>query len=176
MPKSSSGGAPRKIPVPILLEKTPADVIGEEFSSGSATSKTAAAILVKQDRGFVIPSAAQKKNLVVGFAKRGMVIYGKAFDIVRFPGKVDLDILEEVERNLDWITIYEIKSTRKPLRDDFLGFFFALTAAEILVAQSLKKRFKFIFVNIKSGAHLELTMNQIFGRAKGIYPTWSVLF
>jgi len=87
-----------------------------------------------------------------------------------------LNDLEDVERHLDGITLYEIKSTNRDVGASFEGYFFGLTAAELLVSQSLKDRFKFIFVDINTGKHLELTLSQIFARAKGIYPTWSILF
>ena len=105
-----------------------------------------------------------------------MIVYGKAFDIVRLSGQVDLNHLEEVERHLERVTLYEIKSTAKEVGADFEGYFFGLTAAELLVSQSLKSRFKFVFVNILTGVHLELSLSQMFARAKGIYPTWSILF
>ncbi len=148
----------------------------EEFISGQSTARKAAAILVAKRAGFRVPTARQKQNLAVAFAKRGMVVYGKAFDIVRTSGDVDLDDLDEVEQNLGKITIFEIKSTRKTLKGDFSKYFFALTAAEVLVAQSLKKNFKFVFVNTTTGDFLELDLVGIFAKAKGIYPTWSISF
>jgi hypothetical protein len=105
-----------------------------------------------------------------------MVVYGKAFDIVRTSGIVNLDDLTEVEQHLNKITIFEIKSTRKKLKPDFSKYFFALTAAEVLVAQSLKKNFKFVFVNTTTGDFLELDLVGIFAKARGIYPTWSICF
>lgn len=126
--------------------------------------------------GFAIPTPKQKKNLVVAFAKRDMIVYGKAFDVVRLSGQVDLNDLQEVERHLERVTLYEIKSTAKEVGSDFEGYFFAVTAAELLVSQSLKSRFKFVFVNTITGAHRELSVSQMFARAKGIYPTWSILF
>lgn len=155
-----------------LLAKEP-DVI---LTSGSGTAKRAAEVLIAKDLGFFVPSGKQKKNLVVAFAKRDMVIYGKAFDIVRLSGAVDLDSLDDVESNLDKIQIFEIKSTRKEIPADFSGYFFALTAAEVLVAQSLKKYFRFIFVNVNTGDFLEMNMRDIFVKSRGIYPTWSILF
>ena len=74
------------------------------------------------------------------------------------------------------VTIFEIKSTKKKLQSNFAGYFFALTAAEVLVAQSLKKQFKFVFVNTTTREYLEMDLADIFTRAKGIYPTWSVSF
>lgn len=142
----------------------------------NATARRAAQILVGKGLGFAVPTARQKKNLVVAFAKRDRIVYGKAFDVVRLSGRVDLDDLEDVERHLKQLTLYEIKSTAKKCADDFRGHFFSITAAEILVSQSLRDQFKFVFVNIQTNNHLELTLSEMFGRAKGIYPGWSISF
>lgn len=146
------------------------------LDSGSATAGKAARLLVEKKLGYLILTAKQKKNVVVAFAKRDMVVYGKAFDVVRLAQPVDLDSLEDVEANLSKILVCEIKSTKKDVSADFRGYFFALTAAEVLVAQSLKAQFRFIFVNTVSGAHMELKLNEIFAKARGIYPTWSISF
>ncbi len=147
-----------------------------EFQSGQQTAKAAAAILVAKKAGFIIPTGRQRQNLLVAFAKRGKVVYGKAFDVVKLSGSVDLDDLAQVEKHLEQVTVFEIKSSRKKLRSDFSGYFFALTAAEVLVAQSLKKQFGFVLVNTGTREHLEMSLSEIFARAKGIYPTWSICF
>ena len=147
-----------------------------EFQSGQKTAKAAAAILVAKKAGFIIPTGKQRQNLLVAFAKRGKVVYGKAFDVVKLSGLVVLDELAEIEKHLEHVKVFEIKSTRKKLRSDFSGYFFALTAAEVLVAQSLKKQFGFVLVNTGTGEHLEMSLSEIFSRAKGIYPTWSICF
>jgi hypothetical protein len=128
--------------------------MADEFISGQSTARKAAAILAAKNAGFWVPTARQKQNLAVALAKRGMV----------------------VEKHLSKITIFEIKSTRKKLKPDFSKYFFALTAAEVLVAQSLKKNFRFVFVNTTTGDFLELDLVGIFARARGIYPTWSISF
>ena len=122
-----------------------------------------------------MPTARQKLNLLIAFAKKGKVVYGRAFDILKLSGSVALDDLEDVEANLSKITVYEIKSTRKKLNSDFSNYFFSLTGAEVLVAQSLKKQFKFALVNTSTREHLELDLAQLFGRARGIYPGWSLM-
>lgn len=147
----------------------------EQFQTGQKTARKAAAILVSKNVGFVIPTAREKLNLLVAFAKRGKVVYGRAFDIVKLTEPVDLADLAEVEKSLSGITIFEIKSTRKILKADFSAFFFSLTGAEVHVAQSLKKQFKFALVNTTTGEHLELDLAEIFGRAKGIYSGWSIM-
>ena len=140
------------------------------------TARQAAEVLVGKSLGFAIPTPKQKKNLVVAFAKRDMIVYGKAFDVIRLSGQVDLNDLGEVERHLEQVTLYEIKSTAKECGGDFRGYFFSLTAAELLVSQSLKDRFKFVFVNIHTRNHVELTLSEMFARARGIYPSWSIFF
>jgi hypothetical protein len=147
-----------------------------DFQSGQQTAKKAAAILVSKNLGFFVPSARQKQNLLMAFAKKGKVVYGKAFDIVKLSGPVALDDLSDLEETLEHVTILEIKSTKKTLNPDFSKFFFALTAGEVLVAQSLKKQFRFVFVNTATGEHLEMNLQEIFARARGIYPTWSISF
>ncbi len=147
-----------------------------EFQSGQKTAKAAAAILVAKKAGFVIPTEKQRQNLLVAFAKKSKVVYGKAFDVVKTSIPVDLDSLAEIEKHFEQIKIFEIKSTNRKLRPDFSGYFFALTAGEVLVAQSLKKQFGFVLVNTGTGAHMETTLSGIFARAKGIYPTWSICF
>lgn len=124
-----------------------------ELQSGQTTAKKAAAILVAKKVGFIIPTAKQRQNLLVAFAKKGKVVYGKAFDVIKVSAAVDLDDLSKIENHLEDITVFEIKSSRKTLRPDFSGYFFALTGAEVLVAQSLKKQFKFALVNTKTCEH-----------------------
>lgn len=152
------------------------DELVVEFQSGQKTANVAAAILVAKKAGFILPTGKQRQNLLVAFAKKGKVVYGRAFDVVKLSGSVDLNDLAEVEKHLAKITVFEIKSTRKKLRPDFSGYFFGLTAAEVLVAQSLKKQFGFVLVNTSTREHIEMSLSEIFARAKGIYPTWSICF
>ena len=146
------------------------------FTTGNATAKKAVAILVNKNIGFMLPTLKQRQNLLIAFVKKNMVVYGRAFDIVKLLGEVNLDDLASVEKNLDKIRIYEIKSTNKNLAPDFSKYFFGISAAEVLVAQSLKGYFKFIFVNINTGDFIEMDVVQMFARAKGIYPSWSISF
>jgi hypothetical protein len=145
-------------------------------ASRNQTAKRAAQILLHSNSGFVLPTAKQKRLLLVEFARRNLVVYGKAFDVVKLAGSVNLDDASEIERNLDKIVLCEIKSSGRKLPADFKGYFFALTTAELLVAQNLKQRFRFILVNTATSTYLELTLQELFGRARGIYPTWSIMF
>ena len=80
-------------------------------ASRNQTAKRAVQILLATKKGFVLPSAQQKKRLQVEFMKRNLVLYGNAFDVLKVVGKVNLDDAAEIERNLDRITVCEIKST-----------------------------------------------------------------
>ncbi len=148
----------------------------EDWQSGQQTAKKACEILVALNDGFVVPTSRQKANLLVAFAKKGKLVYGRAFDIVKSPTQVNLDELSDVEKNLRNLTIFEVKSTRKRLKPDFSAFFFGLSGAEVLVAQSLREQFRFAFVNTTTGDHMELTLAEVFSKAKGIYSTWSISF
>ncbi len=136
-------------------------------SSTQSTAKRAAEILVAKGEGFTIPTAAQRQILLVAFAKKGKLVYGKAFDVVKGPVDAEYNDSQYVETHLSDLTIYEIKSTRKDLPPDFSGYFFALTAAELLVAQSLKKQFRFAFVNTRTEDYIECELSEIFARRKG---------
>jgi hypothetical protein len=155
-----------ELDIPLVLAET----------SRNQTANRAARILCAKNVGFVIPTARQKRLLLVEYARCNLVLYGKAFDVVKLSGKVDLDDEDDVRKNLDNIAICEIKSTSKKLPEDFKGYFFALTAGELLVAQCLKRRFRFVFVNTSTGSFLELSLPDVLARARAVYPTWSISF
>ena len=142
------------------------------------TAQNAIKILIEKNRDFKEPTKKERENLLMAYAKKNKVLYNRAFDIVKVKGKnVNLKEFEDVVSNLDRITIYEVKSTsRDNIDKKFKNYFFALTTAELLIAQSLKDHFKFIFVNTKTGDDLELTLNEIFKKSRGIYPSWSIRF
>ena len=140
------------------------------------TARAAAQILVDKNVGFIVPTAHQRNVLLVAFAKTGAVIYGRAFDLVKAPSTVNLDDEKSVTEHLNQITIFELKSTKRKLDKNFRSYFFSMSTAELLVAQSLGKRFKFVFVNVQTKEHRELTLLEIYQNARGIYPSWSIRF
>lgn len=146
--------------------------------SKQVTAKKAVEILVNSNKGFKEPSKIERQNVLIAFAKKNKVVYGKAFDIIKISGEAfSLENIEEVEKNLNKIIIYEVKSTsKKSIESKFGKYFFGLTTAELLVAQNLKNQFKFIFVNTLTNETMELTVKEVFERAKGIYPVWSIQF
>lgn len=142
-----------------------------------STEQEAKNLLAKKHKGFLIPTSKQKKNLAQAFVLSDYIIYGKAFDAIKSSIIIDLDNVKDIIEKLDDITLYEIKSTNKnELNNNFDKYFFGLTTAELLVAQNLKDKYKFIFVNIITEECLELTLQEVFAKAKNIYPTWSIQF
>ena len=129
------------------------------------------------DDKFVVPTSTQRQKLLVEFAKTGAVIYGKAFDIVKLNAQIDLNDSDDVGSNLKNVTLYEIKSTKShKVDEEFGGYFFSMSTAELLVAQSLGERYKFVFVNTVTRNKKGLSLTEIYARARSIYPTWSIRF
>lgn len=159
----------------------------EELVRGSSqqTAKMALEILEKledPDYLYKTPSANERRALLRVFAGKGKVLYGKAFDMVR----INKETIQVGEMTEEWIeahfkaiTIAEVKATKqKKIKPDFRGYFFGLTAGELLVAQSLAKQYIFLFVNIHTpnAVPLALSLQEVYGTAKSVYPTWSIRF
>ena len=141
------------------------------------TARLAEEILIGSNPLFKAPNASERNNLAMAFAKRNKVIYGRAFDIVKCPNNIDLTSLQDTVSNWRNITLCEIKSTsRKNVDDEFKGFFFSISTAELLVAQSLGKQYQFVFVNTLNRNYREFTLQDVYRNSKRIYPTWSVSF
>jgi hypothetical protein len=75
-----------------------------EKGSNKATAATARLLLCTKDSGFRILTGRQKAQLVVEFAKRGMIVYGQAFDLVHCDPGLNLSSESEVAKALDYIS------------------------------------------------------------------------
>lgn len=105
--------------------------------AGHRTARAAVELLVAADPRYC-PTRPERDALLVGFAKRRMTLNGAAFDAVRLDRPTDLSNSDAIATDLDVITICEVKSTNRPrLKADLKGYFFNITAAELLTAQSL---------------------------------------
>lgn len=161
-----------------LVTPKGADAVAELARSGAKqTAKRAIEILLAKDAAFRAPNVREREALAIAFAMKRKIIYGAAFDVVRLARQVELSDPQQILADFDAIELLEVKSTnRASIDSEFAGYFFALTTAELLVAQSLGAQFKFAFVNTVTEDHLELSLRDIFARARGIYPTWSIKF
>ena len=143
--------------------------------SQKQTAHRATEILCNKKRGFRELFATERTNLAAAFARKNKVVYGKAFDLVKCKKVINFQDENDISDNLDLITVYEVKSTnQKNMPKDFAGYFFDLTTAELLVAQSLGDQYKFAFVNTITGNFMELTITRVYARAKKIYPKWAI--
>jgi hypothetical protein len=141
-----------------------------------ATAKIATEFLVSLNRGFCVLSKIQRRNIVVAYAELGLVLYGKAFDLIRCDLSVNYDDPKDIRRNLKKLVIYEIKSTNKrAVKEDFSRYFFSISTAELLTAQNMGERYRFAFVNTITRTYMDLSLKEVFVKARGIYP-WSIQF
>jgi len=88
----------------------------------------------------------------------------------------NLDDDDDIARVMPTLRLYEVKSSSRTLKPGFADYFFSFSTAELLVAQSLRDNFRFAFVNIHSGEVLDLSLREVFAKARAIYPSWSVKF
>lgn len=140
-----------------------------------ATERSAKDILCAGDCRYRIPTGAQKKALLVGFAMCGKALVGAAYDAVRLEGEVDLDDYHDVAARNDRIVLIEVKSTgQEKIGSDLSGYFFNITSAELVIAQTLKDQYRFAFLNTVRGDWQELTLSEVMGRAKAIYPAFHI--
>lgn len=149
----------------------------QQKSINAATSRRAIDILLSEHDGFNRPTRLERRELHVGFAMRGFALPGAAYDIIRVDGDVDLADCKSIAKNLDAITLYEIKSTnRAAMKDDLKGYFFNITATELLVAQTLGERFKFGFVNVLTGSLSTLSLAEVMAKSRAFYPAFHIRF
>jgi len=141
------------------------------------TAKKAAEILLSMGQGYVVPTGPQRRHLLVAFAERGLTLYGQAYDIIRGPSELSLDDPGSIRRHFDDLLVFEIKSTDNlKVGEDFSRHFFSISTAELLTAQNLRHRYRFVFVNVRTRNVMECSLQEVYGKARGIYPTWSIQF
>lgn len=149
----------------------------EAITHGHQTARRAIRVLLDKNIGFHEPSRIERDALLVGFAMHRRILYGAAFDVIQLSRPVDLADPEAIAENIDAIAVYEIKSTnRQALKADLKGYFFNITAAELLVAQSLGAQYRFLFVNTLTGVYQEMSLNEVFARSRAMYPAWHIRF
>ena len=140
-----------------------------------ATERSAKDLLCAGDRRYRIPTAAQKRALLIGFAMCGKALVGAAYDAVRLEGEVDLNDCNDIAAKNERIVLIELKSTgQEKIGSDLSGYFFNITSAEMVIAQTLKDQYRFAFLNTVRGDWQELTLSEVMGRAKAIYPAFHI--
>jgi len=147
--------------------------------SNQATASRAKTFLCSTSDAFYDPSATERSAIAAAFAGKNFVVYGKAFDLVELhDSSVPLSDPVALAAAIDSrvIALVEVKSTSRDLDEEFRSHFFSMSTAELLVAQSLGPLFKFAFVNTRNEHVRLVTLQDVYRRAKAIYPTWSIRF
>lgn len=147
-----------------------------ENANNKVTASAARKLLCTRDPWFRALTPQEKTNVVVALAKRGVVVYGQAFDLVHCDPAANFKVEAEFTPFLPSLRLYEVKSSSRTLKPGFAGYFFSFSTAELLVAQSLGDNFRFAFVNINSGEVLDMSLREVFAKARAIYPSWSIKF
>ena len=108
--------------------------------------ETDATEVVLEDKRFQRLDLATKKRLLELLGVMGSWTH-RTFDLVMTPAAVERINAANVETLYHDITVIEIKSTRKPIKDQSLsGFFFGATETEYMLADALKDRLRYAFV------------------------------
>ena len=113
--------------------------------------------------------------LLDALAETGIVIKGSSFDAIALPDGtvVDFTDVEEVTRALPMMTFIEIKSaSQERVKENFSGFFFALTESEIAAALALGDRHRVALYNKLTGNIVLSSVAEIMARAKS--TNWQV--
>jgi len=152
------------------VNKTSYDVGKQNESDSWATMRR---------HGFVRPTPQQRKNLVAAYADVGKEIRVKGFDLIKESDAKTINNPDQLAEAVENITLFELKTAgrkRKSLvKENWSGLGFTLTGAEKHNAETLKDKFKFIFLNLKNGAIRECRLDDFFSSgAANTYPTWSV--
>lgn len=144
---------------------------------GHQTARKAAAILVASDSRSRIPTREERDALTVAFAMRRRTLPCSAFDAVKVDGNVFLEDPAALAAELGQVTVYEVKSTnRVGLGEDLARYFFNITAAELMAAQSLGAQYRFAFVNTLTKSIQEMSLPEVLARAKAFYLAWHIRF
>lgn len=139
------------------------------------TERSAKQTLCDSDTRYRVPTPAERRALLIGFAMCGKALAGSAFDAVRLDTDVDLTDPEAIAQKSAAIVLIEVKSTnRSAIGQDLAGYFFNITSAELLVAQALGSQYRFAFVNTITGHCQELALSEVMARAKAIYPAFHI--
>lgn len=147
-------------------------------SSNKRTARTATLLIMKELKRCYEPSNAERSDICVGFARKGKPVYGKAFDLFQMLDDQPRSA-KGIEQSIQdgTLRLLEVKSTgRAKIDKDFSGYFFSLSTAELLVAQALGDLYQFAFYNTTTKTLKLHTLNEIYRKAKGVYPTWSIRF
>lgn len=121
----------------------------------------------------------ERYNVAVDTGKFDMIkfesIPENAPDYLLEPERLPLNSIQ-IEPYLDLVVLIEVKSTRKNLDPDFSGFFFGITYDEVIVAQKLESRGKYLIamVSEQQDNYLILPWSELLRKVKKLYMQFSL--
>ena len=121
------------------------------------------------------PKGEGLKVLLSALEESGVSIKGSSFDAISHANaeKLDFTNLTAVKAAISEMVFIEIKTANQErVKEDFTGFFFALTESEIAASEALGERHKVALFNKKTGVIQMTTVPEIIGRAKS--TNWQV--
>ena len=111
-------------------------------------------------------TAKEKNTLFVAYARKNKVVHKRAFDLIRISAKIDFSSEASIMENIENITFIEVKSTKMSKDVNFSGQFFGLTMREMIMGQTYKNNYQFIFVDVINGNTLEMDLKKLYSRMK----------
>ncbi len=131
----------------------------------TSTEKDAINILLRNPK-FKELTAEEKNTLLVAYARKKKVVHKKTFDLIRIPNKIDFSSESSIMKNIENITFIEVKATKNAKDAKFSGQFFGLTMREMIMGQTYKNKYRFIFVDVTSENTLEMDLKKLYSRMK----------
>jgi hypothetical protein len=135
----------------------------EKGSAGELAVLASNPLLVRRPRGKAL------KNLMSALSDVGIVIKKASFDAILLPDGLSVDFMntDAIRSSLHLMIFVEIKTANQErVRDDFTGFFFGITEAEIDAAKALGEKHRVILLNRQTEAMLLTSIPEILARAK----------
>ena len=131
----------------------------------ASAERIAINILLKNPK-FKELTAKEKNTLFVAYARKNKVVHKRAFDLIRISAKIDFSSEASIMENIENITFIEVKSTKMSKDVNFSGQFFGLTMREMIMGQTYKNKYQFIFVDVTSENTLEMDLKKLYSRMK----------
>lgn len=126
-------------------------------------------VLEKMPNWLRRPRGIGLKILLAALREDGIEIKGSSFDVIALQNedKIDFTDAELVKSRLSEMIFIEIKTTtQRRVKEDFSGFFFALTENEITAADVLGGRHKVALYNKLTDKLLITSVSEILTRKK----------
>lgn len=117
------------------------------------------------------PKGKALANLLSVLYETGIEIRGSSFDAIFIPNGRDINLLDikAIRSVINEIVFVEIKTANQArVKEDFSGFFFALTEKEIQASEALKDRHRVLLYNKETGQMLLTSIPDILARTKSM--------